>query len=202
VTSTCWNDFWYWHRFAHWDRIDTGFTPLRESHKLDRATPSKIAPIDKSLSYTIHDLPAFPCWNAAWESYNKDHTQVIFDPKKLPLWSHVGAVGPSSRWWPRGGGDLIMIHQPRRVITRPPISPPASVPWFHLCLFTSDFSSPARVSCFPQDHNFHPAKILLLSSSTSSPFLFLFLLALSWLISSIPPWLPLHHCPRSNWIQR
>jgi hypothetical protein len=72
-------------------------------------------------------LPAFPCWNTAWESYNKDHT-LILDPKKLPLWSHVGAVPKilysyCIRWWLNpaegpestnqidwSGGDLDPFH--------------------------------------------------------------------------------------------
>jgi hypothetical protein len=51
---------------------------------------------------------------------------------------------------------------------------------FHGFIFVFVYILPSSSSpCLLVSHNFHPVEIIILSSSTSSPFLFHFLLALS-----------------------
>ena len=156
MTSTCRKYFWYWHRFAYWDRIDTRYTPLRESHKYwgDRESPHQVTVL---CSHAIY-LPS-----RAEMQPEKVIIRII-----LNTWEAMLAPYHRQIWHPH---DSPGVRDSSTTLAW-------SVPWFHLCLFTFFLVPRLLVS-----HNFILLRLFILSSSTSSPFLFHFLLALSWLSS-------------------
>jgi hypothetical protein len=122
----------------------------------------------------------FTCWNAAWESYNKDHT-LILDPKKTSTLNHVGRnynivysralIDQWSSWYDPGAEVISswFIHHVMLVIRG----------FIFVCLHSS--SSPTH----PQ---LHPAEIILFfPRALPRLFFFIFFFALSWLLSLTPP---------------